>query len=71
MGKRRGTHNEVKDIIDRHIIKLTGKRRREGDGGVGSEQSERLVQRKEGELQLRKAEWTAGSAQRREDTRET
>lgn len=33
VGKRRGTHNEVKDIIDRRIIKLTGKRRREGDGG--------------------------------------
>lgn len=33
VGKRRGTHNEVKDIIDRRIIKLTGKRRRGAHGG--------------------------------------
>lgn len=36
VGKRRGTHNEVKDIIDRRIIK-TGKRRRRAEerGRVG------------------------------------
>lgn len=33
VGKTRGTHNRVKDIIDHHIIKLSGKRRREVDGG--------------------------------------
>lgn len=31
--KRQGTHNGVKDISDGRIIKLTGKKIRDGDGG--------------------------------------